>query len=66
MANTVSTKAHEAKGRAKETVGKATHDRGLRARGKGEQVKAQLKRTSSDVKGEVTNGARKVKGTLSR
>jgi uncharacterized protein YjbJ (UPF0337 family) len=66
MTNVALNKGHEAKGRAKQALGKATKDRSLAARGKGEQVTAQLKQAAGGVKRGARSGARKVKGTLSR
>lgn len=43
-------KIDELAGKAKETVGRATHDRDLEARGKGEQVASNLKQAGEKVK----------------
>ena len=42
--------AEQAKGKAKETLGKATGDDDLRAKGKADQVKANLKQAAEKVK----------------
>lgn len=43
-------KIDELAGKAKETVGRATHNRDLEAKGKGEQVAADLKQAAEKVK----------------
>jgi len=62
VANKVSNKAQEVKGRTKEAAGKSTGDRSLEARGKGDQLKAHSKQAAADLK----KSARKAKQTLSR
>ncbi|MET9611900.1 CsbD family protein [Kitasatospora indigofera] len=42
--------AEKAGGKTKETVGKATGDRGLEAEGKGTQVKSDLKQAVEKIK----------------
>lgn len=43
-------KVQEAKGHVKETAGKATNDRSLQARGKGDKVAGNLKQAGENVK----------------
>jgi uncharacterized protein YjbJ (UPF0337 family) len=59
MSSRISAKASELKGKAKVVAGKATSDRSLEAKGKGEQVTAQAKRAFADVK-NAAKRARKV------
>jgi uncharacterized protein YjbJ (UPF0337 family) len=49
-ADKVSNKAQQAKGKIKETVGDATDDRDLEAKGKADQTKAKLKDVGEKVK----------------
>jgi uncharacterized protein YjbJ (UPF0337 family) len=46
----VKNKAHEAKGKLKEVVGKASGDDGLQSEGKTDQRKANLKQAGEKVK----------------
>lgn len=62
MSNRTSAKAQELKGTAKVVAGRATGDRRLEAKGRGEQVKAQATRVSAEVK----NAARNVKKGLTK
>jgi uncharacterized protein YjbJ (UPF0337 family) len=62
MAAKAAAKAHELKGKVKEASGKASGDRKLEARGKGEQVKAHVSGAAADVK----KAARKAKDTVTR
>ena len=62
MASQVTAKAHELKGKAKEAAGKATKDRSLQARGKGEQVKAH----ATGAVAQVKKAARKSKDAVYR
>jgi uncharacterized protein YjbJ (UPF0337 family) len=48
--NKASNKADEMRGKAKETVGKATGDRPLERQGKNDQTKANLKQAGEKVK----------------
>ena len=43
-------KTEELKGKAKETVGRATGDEELEAQGKGDQVKSNLKQAGEKIK----------------
>lgn len=43
-------KAQEAKGRVKETVGDATNDKSLKAKGKGDRAAGNLKQAGEKVK----------------
>jgi uncharacterized protein YjbJ (UPF0337 family) len=47
--------AQQAKGKAKETVGKATGNDRLRAKGKADQVKGDLKQAGEKVKDAFKN-----------
>ncbi len=46
----ISNKVDELAGKAKEAAGRATDDRDLEARGKGEQTKSNLKQAGEKVK----------------
>ena len=48
--NRLRNRVQRARGRAKETVGRATGDRKLRGRGVGDQVKADVKDVGEQVK----------------
>jgi len=51
----LSNAAEDAKGKVKETVGKATDDESLEAEGKGDQTKSSLKNAGENVKDAFKN-----------
>ena len=53
VANRILNKTQEAKGRVKETSGKATGNKVLEAQGKADQLKAQTRQAGTEVKNAV-------------
>ena len=54
----ISNAAEEAKGKVKETAGKATDDERLEAEGKGDQASANIKQAGENVKDTFRHGLR--------
>ncbi|WP_019629438.1 CsbD family protein [Actinomadura atramentaria] len=55
-------RADEAKGKAKETAGKATGDRELEGEGKGDKMGAKAQGAMDDMKEKASDAAEKMKG----
>ncbi|MDO8616566.1 MAG: CsbD family protein [Dehalococcoidia bacterium] len=54
MTNTIGDKVTEAKGKARETMGKVTGDRTQQAKGKAEQTKGKVTGAAKDLKNKVS------------
>jgi uncharacterized protein YjbJ (UPF0337 family) len=63
--NKVKTQTQKAKGKVKQTVGRATHDNGMRASGIADEAKAEIKEVAGKAREIVKDAGEKV-GDMAR